>query len=145
MLPKNYERPPFQSLSAAFPTKKFDREEGLPRALRSSAVAQKSAEPRVATRLLARTALPAVALLKNTPERPRLDWAQAVRIATARLREKMVAPEGDLGPAIKGMAEELAVFLCAYGKLPEEFDRLEARTETSDEASGQRKPGPAAR
>jgi hypothetical protein len=54
-----------------------------------------------------------------------------VRVATARLKEKLDMPDGSNIPE---MAEELAVFICVYGKLAEEVDRMEARGRTANKA-----------
>ena len=59
--------------------------------------------------------------------RPPLDWAQAIRVATARLSERLKIHSDNISPEIAVMAEELATLLCAFGKLGEEFDRMEAR------------------
>ena len=43
-------------------------------------------------------------------------------------------PDGSNIPEIAEMAEELAVFICVYGKLAEEVHRMEARGRTADKA-----------
>jgi hypothetical protein len=60
-----------------------------------------------------------------------LDWAQAVRAATARLHDGWESPETDCHLAMAELEEELAAFLCAYGVIGDEVDRLHAfRTAT---------------
>lgn len=96
--------------------------------------ASESTKLRSAEQLPARVIASEPDRLRNSPERPPLDWDQAMRVAKARLKEKLDVLEGDNNPAIAEMAEELAVFICAYGKLPEEVDRMEAREKTAGKA-----------
>ena len=54
---------------------------------------------------------------------PPLDWREAMRAATARLNEGWELPETRCHSAVE---EELAAFLCAYGMLGDEVDRMHA-------------------
>ncbi len=52
-----------------------------------------------------------------------------MRAATARLKEKLhIVDDGNI-PELREMAEDLAVFICGYGRLAEEVERMEAREE----------------
>jgi hypothetical protein len=59
-------------------------------------------------------------------------WAQAVRIAVARLKSKFVVPPDDGDPALMAMAQQLAAFLCAYGKLDDDADLAVAEAKAAD-------------
>ncbi len=75
----------------------------------------------------ARGVAPEPGAARNLPNWPLLDWTQAVRAATARLKEKLhIVDDGNI-PELREMAEDLAVFICAYGRLAEEVERMEAR------------------
>ena len=55
------------------------------------------------------------------------DWNEALRVAAARLGEGYALPDTVAHPALAREIHYLAALLCAYGKLPEEADRLRAR------------------
>jgi hypothetical protein len=61
-----------------------------------------------------------------------LGWAQAVRVAVARLKSKFVVPPDDGDPALMAMAQQLAAFLCAYGKLDDDADLAVAKAKAAD-------------
>lgn len=54
-----------------------------------------------------------------------------MRAATSRLKEKLNIVGGGDVPQLREMAEDLAVLICAYGRLAEEVDRMEAREENA--------------
>ncbi len=45
------------------------------------------------------------------------DWQQAVSAASGRVNEKWILSLTGSHPAVAGMGEELAAFMCAYGML----------------------------
>jgi hypothetical protein len=51
-----------------------------------------------------------------------IDWDEAMGIATTLLHEGWASPETECEPAVTGLVEELAGFLCAYGLLPDDMD-----------------------
>ncbi len=118
--------------SGALPTKGLVRKDGLIRVVRPNVAVRKRAEPQDVAQLSGRVVAPEPDSLNNLRTRPLLDWAQAVRVATARLKEKLDMLDGSDIPEIAEMAEELAVFICVYGKLAEEVDRMEACERTAD-------------
>ena len=61
--------------------------------------------------------------LNHSFQAPGLDWRHAVRAAAARLDRGWELAETKCDPAVE---EELAAFLCAYGVLGDEVDRLDA-------------------
>jgi len=66
-----------------------------------------------------------------------LDWKQAVLAATARLQDGWQLPETNCHLAMAPLEEELAAFLCAYGVIENEVDRLHAfRSETCTPSHG---------
>ncbi len=135
MIQKSQEKRLSHLASGAPPPKGFVRKVGLIRRVRPNVAVRKSDEPRDVAQLPGRVVAPEPDCPKNLPNRPLLDWAQAVRVATARLKEKLDMLDGGGNiPEIAEMAEELAVFICAYGKLAEEVDRMEARGKTADKA-----------
>lgn len=136
MSPKSHKKRPFQPLSAASP-----REGAVP-VLRPDIVIGKSTETLSLAQLAVLVVAPELGRLKNSPEQPLPDWAEAVRVAAARLREKFGIDGDDSDPALTAMAQELAVFLCAYGKLAEEVDRLAARTKAAEKANDPTLPDP---
>jgi hypothetical protein len=71
--------------------------------------------------------------LNHSLQAPRLDWGQAVRAATARLDEGWELPETKCDPAVE---EELAAFLCAYGVLGEEVERIDSGLQWSRPSDG---------
>jgi hypothetical protein len=71
--------------------------------------------------------------LNHSLQAPRLDWGRAVRAATARLDEGWELPETKCDPAVE---EELAAFLCAYGVLGDEVDRIDSGLEWSGASDG---------
>ncbi len=134
MLRKSRQKRVSHLSSGAPPSKGLVRKNGLIWMARPNVAVRKSAEPRDVAQLLGRVVAPEPDCPKNLPNRPLLDWAQAVRVATARLKEKLDMLDGGNIPEMAEMAEELAVFICAYGKLAEEVDRLEAREKTAGKA-----------
>ena len=62
----------------------------------------------------------------DRPNLPPLDWPEAVRIATERMRAFYVLPETADQPHPANPALPLAMLLTASGKLPAEADRLHA-------------------
>jgi hypothetical protein len=68
----------------------------------------------------------------NDSREPRpLDWDQAVRAAKARLNEQCVLPDTMDHPLVADQVAWLAGLLCAYGKLADEVDRMEARADAT--------------
>ncbi len=63
----------------------------------------------------------------HPPEFGPLNWDQAVRAAAARLAEEDVPPDTASDPLLAGHTAWLAGLLCAYGKLADEVDRMQAR------------------
>jgi hypothetical protein len=79
---------------------------------------------------------------KPTPveTRPWLEppgWAQAVRVAAARLKSKFIVPPDDGDPALMAMAQQLAAFLCAYDKLDDGADLAAAEAKASGDPTPQ--------
>jgi hypothetical protein len=75
---------------------------------------------------------PVVARPNESPEPRPLDWDQAVRAAKARLTEQCVLPDTMDDPLVADQVAWLAALLCAYDKLADEVDRMEAHAnETS--------------
>lgn len=131
MLRKSREKRPYQRSSGAPVAKNLGRKDRLVRVVRSNVAVRKSLEPRDVGQWPARGIAPEPDTAKNLTNRPLLDWSQAVRAATARLKEKLgIVGGGDI-PQLREMAEELAVFICAYGRLAEEVERMEAREENA--------------
>lgn len=124
-----------QPLSGASPPAGVSRKGGTIRIVRPVVAVQKSAEALGVAQLAALVVTPERDQPNNSQIRPLLDWDQAVRVATARLSEKFVMHDGKDSPAVAEMAQELAAFLCAYGKLAEEVDRMGARAKAADKAS----------
>ncbi len=62
----------------------------------------------------------------HPPNRSPLDWDLAVRVAAARLKETYVLPDTAGLPTPAAAVQRLAALLCAYGKLAEEADRMQA-------------------
>jgi len=75
----------------------------------------------------ARSRLPEVVPVNRKREEPPLDWRQALWAAASRLNETWILPTTRGHPAVADMAARLAMLVCAYGKLAEEVDRMEAR------------------
>ncbi len=63
----------------------------------------------------------------HPPESAHLDWDHAVRTATALLQEQLVLPDAAGHPLLTDQAASLAALLCAFGKLAEGVDRMDAR------------------
>jgi hypothetical protein len=77
---------------------------------------------------LSRSRLPVAEARSNQPVQVRpLDWQQAVRAAAARLNETWGLSDATGQPVMLELAQQLAALLCAYSKLPEEVERMEAR------------------
>jgi hypothetical protein len=127
MLRKFREKRPSRHSSRAPPAKNLGRKHRLIQIVRPKVAGGTSIEPGDVGPLAVRGVAPELGAAKNLPNRPLLDWALAVRAATARLKEKLNIAECGNIPELREMAEELAVFICAYGKLAEEVGRMEAR------------------
>jgi hypothetical protein len=56
-----------------------------------------------------------------------LDWNQALQVAAARLGEQYILADTAKHPLLADQVQWLAALLCAYGKLAEEVDRMQAR------------------
>jgi hypothetical protein len=69
---------------------------------------------------------------ENLPFLEPLGWTEALRLAVSRLKEKFVVPPDDGSPELFPMAQELAAFLCAYGKLDVEAERQAAEAKAGD-------------
>ena len=67
---------------------------------------------------------PEVARRKDSLAAHPLDWDEAVRAAAARLSETWIQPDTKHHPVVRGLAQQLAALLCAYGELPGEADRM---------------------
>ncbi len=68
-----------------------------------------------------------IARHNHPPEPGPLDWGHAVRAAKARLKEQYVLPDTASDPLLADEIEWLAALLCAYSKLADEVDRMQAR------------------
>ncbi len=135
MSPKSHNKRPLDPLNATSPPDSAIRKGGAIRVVRPGIVIGMSAEDLNVAQMAACLVGSELDRLNNLPEQLPLDWAQAVRIAAARVSEKFDMHDGDSNPALMEMAQELAVFLCSYGKLAEEADRMAARAKTADKAS----------
>ena len=82
-------------------------------------------------RFPARPVKPGVAGCNDLREPRPLDWDQAVRAAKARLNEQCVLPDTMDHPLVADQAAWLAGLLCAYGKLADEVDHMEARADAT--------------
>ena len=131
MLRKSREKRSYQHSSGAPPSKNVGRKEDLVRVVRRKVAIRKSVESRDVGQLPAWGVAPEPDVAKNLTNRPALDWSQAVRAATSRLKEKLNIVGGGDVPQLREMAEDLAVLICAYGRLAEEVDRMEAREENA--------------
>jgi hypothetical protein len=66
----------------------------------------------------------------NYVSRPQpLDWEQAVRAAASRLNETWVLSDTAGHPVMADLAQRLAALLCAYGEMPKEVERMQARSD----------------
>jgi hypothetical protein len=79
--------------------------------------------------------VPHVVPVNHPPTQPPLDWQQALRAAASRLNEKWLLPATRDHPAVADMAVQLAALVCAYGKLSEEVDRMQARPDGPSQPS----------
>jgi len=70
-----------------------------------------------------------IARHNHPPEARPLDWDDAVGAAKARLNEPDVLPDTASDPVLADAIEWLAAMLCAYGKLADEVDRMQARVD----------------
>jgi hypothetical protein len=87
----------------------------------------KATEPPCAATSPARACAPDPVCLFRSPEPRPLDWDQAVCVAAALLDDGWVLSETRCYPAVTGLVEELAAFLCAYGLLEDGVDRASVR------------------
>ncbi|MGO8740142.1 hypothetical protein [Rhodoblastus sp.] len=131
MLRKSREKLPYRRSSGALPSKNLGRKDGLVRVVRRKVAVAKSVEPQDVGQLPARGRAPGPDAARNLTNRPALDWSQAVCAATSRLKEKLNIVGGGDVPQLREMAEDLAVLICAYGRLAEEVERMMAREENA--------------
>jgi hypothetical protein len=90
---------------------------------------------------VSRSRLPAPGARSNLPVQARpLDWRLAVRAAAARLNETWGLADATAQPEMMDLAQQLAALLCAYGELPEEVERMEARA--GERVAVRRPPAP---
>src|SRR5271167_5032860 len=111
--------------------KPFEGKDASMRINRSYVPVWKTAQHGRLARFPARPVKPGVAGCNDLREPRPLDWDQAVRAAKARLNEQCVLPDTMDHPLVADQAAWLAGLLCAYGKLADEVDHMEARADAT--------------